>query len=298
MERNDDAKLRGPRQSEIEAVPGARRRARNTSGSPLPAVSITTLTPLTVIVSRWNGMWIPLMVSRGADDGPLTGSPRPLACAPWRFPKAGRAARLAGARRFWSRSLNSGRTSFENSSIEEHSISCGILPACERQTTWSMPTSSNSRNCCAKPFRRADAILGASLRRREFVGMVLEFVPDIGFARLVLAEEAVVAQPVNEESVALRADLFHPCSPGRTGTGRRWRIADSPRSRAARTHFRTSCSNPSPIGGPVPGPRRKTSARRLPAARPAGSRSGWNTPSTAADAVSAAAWAPRCAPAS
>ena len=39
--------------------------------------------------------------------------------------------------------------------------------------------------------------------------MVLVFVPDIGLRGLVRSEEAVMPQPVDEEPVALHADLLH-----------------------------------------------------------------------------------------
>src|SRR5665213_3883477 len=56
---------------------------------------------------------------------------------------------------------------------------------------------------------RADAVLRAPIRRRELFGMILELVPDIGFGRFMLAEKAVVPQPIDEEAVALRGDLLH-----------------------------------------------------------------------------------------
>ena len=39
--------------------------------------------------------------------------------------------------------------------------------------------------------------------------MILEFVPDVGLARLVLAEESVVAEAVEKEPIALGTKLLH-----------------------------------------------------------------------------------------
>src|SRR5580658_4631030 len=56
---------------------------------------------------------------------------------------------------------------------------------------------------------RTNAILYTALGRRELLGVVLVLVPKVGPSRPVLAEKTVVAESVNKESVAFRADLLH-----------------------------------------------------------------------------------------
>src|ERR1035441_155993 len=62
----------------------------------------------------------------------------------------------------------------------------------------------------AEYFRRADAILRAPFGEREFVRIGLVLVPDVGPAGHMFAEEAVVAEAVDEESVAFHGDFGHP----------------------------------------------------------------------------------------
>ena len=57
---------------------------------------------------------------------------------------------------------------------------------------------------------RTHAILNPALRRRELVWTILKFVPDVGLTWLVLAEETIVAKAIDEETVALGAELLHP----------------------------------------------------------------------------------------
>src|SRR5579862_6060559 len=62
----------------------------------------------------------------------------------------------------------------------------------------------------ADALRCSYTILNAAVGWREVLGIVLEFIPDVGLAGLVRAEKAVVTEAVNEEAVAFHAQLCNP----------------------------------------------------------------------------------------
>ena len=103
-----------------------------------------------------------------------------------------------------------------------------------------MPACLEIAQALAQQGGRSDTILRAAFGRRELLGMVLVLVPNIGLGRTMLAEKAIVAEPVEKEAVALGADLLHSLfDRDRTGTERRSRNSDSPSSPAVRTRFRS-----------------------------------------------------------
>ena len=138
-------------------------------------------------------------------------------------------------------------------------------------------------------------------REAELVAVRLELVPDVGAARAVLAEDVVVGERVAEEvarrrcprSIASASSSWHIIG----STTAKLRVdREAARHALLRGDERRSTRRPTP--SPPRARRTRTTARRCPCARPAGSSRGASTRPTAAGAAAASPWARRCAAAS